>query len=194
VTPPAPRGDETIAFRSQAAWRTWLARHHRTSPGVWIRIARKDAGLRSVTHPEALEVALCYGWIDGIRKSHDATTFLQRFTPRRPRSVWSKINRAKALELIERGAMRPAGLAEVEKARADGRWDAAYDSYRSATVPDELRRAFDAQPKAKAFFETLGSRHRFGVIYRIQTAKKPETRSKRIAEFIRLLARRQPPF
>ncbi len=152
-------------------------------------MARKGSGIASVTHAEALEVALCYGWIDGQRKAEDDTHFLQRFTPRTPRSTWSKINRDKALKLIEEGRMQPAGLAEVDRARADGRWDAAYDAQSVATVPPDLQAAFDANPKAAAFFAKLDSRNRYSVLFRTQGAKKPETRARRIAQFVEMLAK-----
>lgn len=152
-------------------------------------MAKKDSGIASVNHPEALEVALCYGWIDGQRKAEDDKYFLQRFTPRTPRSTWSKINRDKALKLIEEGRMQPAGLAEVDRARSDGRWDAAYDAQSVATVPPDLQAALDANPKAAAFFAKLDSRNRYAVLFRTQGAKKPETRARRIAQFVEMLAK-----
>lgn len=152
-------------------------------------MAKKDSGITSVNHAEALEVALCYGWIDGQRKAEDDKYFLQRFTPRTPRSTWSKINRDKALKLIEEGRMQPAGLAEVDRARADGRWDAAYDAQSVATVPPDLQAALDANPKAAAFFAKLDSRNRYAVLFRTQGAKKPETRARRIAQFVGMLAK-----
>lgn len=152
-------------------------------------MAKKDSGIASVTHAEALEVALCYGWIDGQRKSEDERHFLQRFTPRTARSTWSKINRDKALKLIEEGRMQPAGLAEVERARADGRWEAAYDAQSVATVPPDLQAALDANPKAAAFFAKLDSRNRYAVLFRTQGAKKPETRARRIGRFVEMLAK-----
>jgi uncharacterized protein YdeI (YjbR/CyaY-like superfamily) len=152
-------------------------------------MAKKDSGIASVNHPEALEVALCYGWIDGQRKAQDDKHFLQRFTPRTPRSTWSKINRDKALKLIDEGRMQPAGLAEVDRARADGRWDAAYDAQSVATVPPDLQAALDANPKAAAFFAKLDSRNRYAVLFRTQGAKKPETRARRIAQFVEMLAK-----
>lgn len=178
-----------ILFKSQKSWDVWLARHGESSPGVWLKIAKKSAKLKSVSYPEVLEVALCHGWIDGLRKSYDAESFLQKFTPRRPQSIWSKINRAKALELIEAGRMRPAGLAAIEKAKGDGRWDAAYDSYRTAAPPEDLESALEANPKAKAFFATLNSQNRYAILFRIQTAKKSETRKKRIDDFVAMLAK-----
>jgi len=152
-------------------------------------MAKKASGIASIDHPEALELALCYGWIDGQRKGDGEQHFLQRFTPRTPRSTWSKINRDKALKLIEESRMQPAGLAEVERARADGRWDAAYDAQSIATVPPDLQAALDANSKAAAFFATLDSRNRYSVLFRTQGAKKPETRAKRIAQFVEMLAK-----
>jgi uncharacterized protein YdeI (YjbR/CyaY-like superfamily) len=173
-----------IPFASRDAWDAWLAEHHEDADGVWIKIAKKASGIESVTHPEALEVALCYGWIDGLRDRLDDEYFLQRFTPRRPRSKWSKINCGKATELIEQGRMRPAGLKEVERAKADGRWDAAYDGPRTATVPDDLQAALDADDGARAFFATLNATNRYAILHRIQDAKRPETRARRIAKYV----------
>lgn len=152
-----------------------------------VKIAKKASGIPSVTYAEALEVALCYGWIDGQRNRFDDQWFLQRFTPRRPRSNWSKVNCAKVERLMEEGRMRPPGLAEVERARADGRWAAAYDAPSTATVPDDLQRALDRNPAAAAFFATLNSQNRYAILYRIQDAKKPETRARRIEKFVAML-------
>jgi len=181
--------DTPVECTTVAAWERWLKRHHATAAGVWIRMAKKASGIASIDHPEALEVALCYGWIDGQRKGEDAEHFLQRFTPRTARSTWSKINRDKVLRLIDEGRMQPAGLAEIERARADGRWDAAYDAQSVATVPPDLQAALDANRKAKAFFATLDSRNRYAVLFRTQGAKKPETRARRIAQFVEMLAK-----
>ena len=179
----------TIGFRNRAAWERWLARNHASSRGVWLQIAKKAAGTPSVSYPEALEVALCYGWIDGQRAKLDADSWLQKFTPRRPRSRWSKINRDEAESLIRDGRMAPAGLAEVERARQDGRWDAAYEGQRAATIPRDLQAALDENPKAARFFATLDSRNRYAILYRVQDAKKPETRARRIRQFVEMLAR-----
>ena len=176
-------------FRDGNAWEDWLAKHSDSAPGVWIRMAKKSSGLKSVSLSEALDTALCYGWIDGLRKSLDDETFLQRYTPRGVRSVWSKINRAKALELIDQGRMKPSGLAAIEQAKKNGRWASAYDSYRTATLPAELRKALDRKPRAKAFFEKLSRQNRYAILFRIQTAKKSETRAKRIREFVGMLER-----
>ncbi|MBN8752665.1 MULTISPECIES: YdeI/OmpD-associated family protein [Variovorax] len=172
-----------------ASWARWLERHHGNAAGVWLRIAKKDSGIASIDHPAALEEALCWGWIDGQRKSDDAQYFLQRFTPRTKRSTWSQINRAKVLKLIEEGRMQPAGHAEIERAKADGRWDAAYEGVAAATVPPDLQAALDANKKAAKFFATLDSRNRFAVLFRTQGAKKPETRARRIAQFVEMLAK-----
>ena len=176
----------TLTFASAGAWERWLETNH-DADGVWIKIAKKGSGISSVTYAEAVEAALCFGWIDGQRKGLDETFFLQKFTPRRPRSNWSRINREKAEQLIAFGRMRPTGLAEVERARADGRWDAAYEPQSTAQVPDDLRRELDTRPEAAAFFASLDSRNRYAILYRLQDAKRPETRARRLAEFVALL-------
>lgn len=175
------------AFATPREWESWLARNHRESPGAWLRLARKGSGAASVTYAEALEVALCYGWIDAQKRAESETAWLQRFMPRRPRSIWSKINRARALSLIAGGRMRAAGLDEVERARQDGRWEAAYDSPSAATVPPDFRSALSRNPGAKRFFKTLNSANRYAILWRIQTAKKAETRARRIQSFIGML-------
>ena len=176
-----------IAFASSNAWETWLEKHHATANGLWLKIAKKGSGIDTVSYAEALDVALCYGWIDGQKASFDDHHWLQRFTPRRPRSKWSKVNREKATELIKRGEMKPAGLREVERATQDGRWDAAYDAQSTATVPDDLRREFDKNVVARKFFSTLDSRNRYAILYQIQDAKKPETRARRIEKYVAML-------
>jgi uncharacterized protein YdeI (YjbR/CyaY-like superfamily) len=176
-------------FKDAGAFERWLDRNHDRSPGLWIKVAKRDSRIPSVTHAEALEVALCYGWIDGQRRALDATHFLQRFTPRRSRSMWSKINRDKVAQLTADGRMRPAGLREVERARADGRWDAAYAGQRTATVPEELQRLLDRNKRARAFFDGLDSRNRYAFIWRVQEAKKPETRVRRAEKFVEMLAK-----
>jgi uncharacterized protein YdeI (YjbR/CyaY-like superfamily) len=178
-------------FRDREAWAKWLRTHHASSSGVWLRIARASSGARSITYGEALDVALCYGWIDGQTKPESERTWLKRFVPRSKRSIWSKINRQKALALIKTGRMQPAGLDEVERARRDGRWRAAYDSQSRAVVPKDLRAALDRNSRAKRFFDTLNSKNRYAVLFRIQSAKKAETRAGRIQHFIRMLAARQ---
>ncbi len=178
----------TFPFTSREEWETWLEKHHTTSDGLWLKIAKKGSGIETISYAEALEVALCYGWIDGQKASFDEDYWLQKFTPRRPRSKWSKINRQKATELIERGEMKPAGLREVERARADGRWDAAYDAQSTATVPDDLRGELEKNEVAREFFAALDSRNRYAILYQIQDAKKPETRARRIAKYVAMLS------
>jgi uncharacterized protein YdeI (YjbR/CyaY-like superfamily) len=177
-----------LEFPDQAAWERWLAAEHERSRGVWLKMAKKASGIVTVTHPEALEEALCYGWIDGQRNPHDEVFFLQRFTPRRPRSKWSQINRDKALELIEQGRMKPAGLAQIEAAKQDGRWEAAYAPQSRLEIPEDFQRALDENPAAKEFFATLRGVRRYSFIYRIADAKRPETRARRIREFVAMLA------
>ncbi|HEX7868064.1 MAG TPA: YdeI/OmpD-associated family protein [Variovorax sp.] len=181
--------DTPVECTSAASWARWLKRHHASAAGVWLRIAKKDSGITSIDYPAALEEALCWGWIDGQRKSEDAQYFQQRFTPRTKRSIWSQINRDKVLKLIDEGRMQPAGHAEIERAKADGRWDAAYEGVSAATVPPDLQAALDANKKAAKFFATLDSRNRFAVLFRTQGAKKPETRARRIAQFVEMLAK-----
>jgi uncharacterized protein YdeI (YjbR/CyaY-like superfamily) len=176
-----------LPFASAAEWERWLEANHATSAGVWIRMARKGSGIESVRYPEVLDSALCFGWIDGRREALDDTHFLQRFTPRRARSRWSRINRDKAQRLIAEGRMRPAGLAEVERARADGRWEAAYEGQRTIEVPDDLQRELDARPQAAEFFAQLSSQNRYAILYRLQDAKKPETRARRLQTFVAML-------
>ena len=154
---------------------------------MWIKVAKKASGIESVTTAEALDVALCFGWIDSRREALDEEYFLQRYTPRQPRGRWSRINREKVEQLTAEGRMRASGLAEVDRAKADGRWDAAYDGQRAATVPDDLERELDARPAAKAFFETLNSQNRYAILYRLDDAKKPETRARRLAKFVAML-------
>ena len=179
--------EKPVTFKSASAWESWLEKHHRSSAGVWLRVAKKGSGAPYIDYQELLDAALCYGWIDAQRKSLDQRYFLQRFTPRGAKSIWSKINRQKALDLIETGRMKPAGLAEVERAQADGRWEAAYDSFSKAAPDQQFQRALDASPRAKAFFAALDSRNRYAILFRIQTAKRPETRARRTAEFVRML-------
>jgi uncharacterized protein YdeI (YjbR/CyaY-like superfamily) len=178
-----------LFFATPAKLEAWIDEHGEDSDGIWLKFAKKDSGIESVVYAEAVEIALSYGWIDGQAKRHDDHHYLQRFTPRRPRSKWSKINREKAERLMAEGRMRPAGLREVERAKEDGRWDEAYDSPSTATVPDDFRAALDAEPAAAEFFASLGSTRRYSFLYRITDAKRPETRAKRIAEYVELLAR-----
>jgi uncharacterized protein YdeI (YjbR/CyaY-like superfamily) len=174
---------------NKAAWSAWLGSNYEQSPGVWLVIAKGTSSEPSVTYPEAVESALCHGWIDGQKKTHDKDSWLQKFTRRGKKSIWSKINREKALALIERNEMRPAGLAEVERARQDGRWEAAYDPPSRSTVPEDFQVALDGSPDAKAFWSTLNSANRYAVLFRIQTVKRAETRAKRIEQFVAMLKR-----
>ena len=179
---------EVLPFATPEEWEAWLRAHHETvTAGVWIKFARKGSGIPTVTYRDALQVALRFGWIDGQARSHDESWYLQRFTPRRARSIWSKRNRDFATALIEAGEMEPAGLREVERAKADGRWDAAYDAPSTATVPADLRAALDAAPPAAAFFETLNAQNRYAILYRVQDAKRPETRARRIERYVAML-------
>jgi uncharacterized protein YdeI (YjbR/CyaY-like superfamily) len=180
-----------MAFASQQAWADWLEANHASSRGVWLKLAKKASGVASVTYADAVEAALAWGWIDGQKQAHAAAAWLQKFTPRRPKSLWSKINRDKAEALIAAGKMRPPGLAEVERARQDGRWNSAYDPASRATVPDDLAAALAANPRAAAFFATLNAANRYAVLFRVQTAKKPETRARNIARFVEMLARHE---
>ncbi len=178
-----------LLFAAPAELEAWLEENHDSSQGVWLKIAKKGAPEASVTYSEALELALCFGWIDSQKRAFDGTHFLQRFTPRRPRGRWSKINREKAEALVESGRMRPAGLAEVEAAEADGRWEAAYAGQRAATVPPDLQRELDANPAAAEFFASLDSANRYAILYRLGEAKKPATRERRLRKFVAMLAR-----
>ncbi|HEX5409371.1 MAG TPA: YdeI/OmpD-associated family protein [Gemmatimonadaceae bacterium] len=188
----APAADYPIVlFADRTAFRAWLSAHHASQAGLWLRIAKAASRLQSVTYAEALDLALCFGWIDGQKRRHDAESFLQKFLPRQKRSPWSKRNCEHVERLIAAGEMHPAGLAAVAAAKADGRWERAYDSQGTATVPDDLQAALDEHPEARAFFETLTGANRYAILYRIQTAVKPETRARRIAEFIAMLERKE---
>ena len=178
-----------MLFKNAKAFEAWLKKHHATSDGLWLQIAKKGAEQPSVTYPEAVEIALCWGWIDGQKKGLDDQHFLQRFTPRRARSIWSKINVDKVAALVEAGRMQPAGQAQIDAAKADGRWAKAYDGARTATVPEDLQAALDANPQAKKFFATINASNRYAVTWRVQTAVKPETRARRIAQLVDMLAR-----
>jgi uncharacterized protein YdeI (YjbR/CyaY-like superfamily) len=176
------------AFRTAAAWEKWLAAH-RDDRGAWLKIAKKDAGIAMVTYAQALDVALCHGWIDGQKRGCDDACFLQRFTPRRPKSLWSKINIGHVERLAAAGRMQAAGLREVEAAKADGRWEAAYAGAAEMTVPEELDAALADNRKARAFFDTLDKTNRYAVCWRVRTAKKPETRAARVEKLVAMLAR-----
>ncbi len=177
-----------ISFESGAAWESWLLAEHASSSGVWLKIAKKGAGATTVSYPEALAGALCFGWIDGQKGRLDDDYWLQRFTPRKPGSRWSKVNTEKAAKLIEAGRMRPAGLAEVERAKADGRWAAAYESQSTITVPADLAAELAADDSARGFFETLDSVNRYAILYRITSAQRPDTRARRLAKYVAMLA------
>ncbi len=173
-----------IPFATKQAWEEWLELNHRSSAGLWLKIAKKNANTPSITYAEALDVAICYGWIDGQKAAYDEQFWLQRFTPRRPRSKWSKRNKEKAHLFISQGLMKPAGLEEVNAAQADGRWDAAYDSQTNATIPEDLQKKLDENPEAKDLFNGLSSKQRYSILYHIQDAKRPETRAARIEKYI----------
>lgn len=177
------------SFADAAAWVAWLATEPRSSAGIWLKLAKQSAAIASVSKAEAIDAALCHGWIDGQLNPFDDDFWLIRFTPRKPRSKWSANNRKRAEELAVAGRLAPAGLAEVEAARADGRWEAAYASQGKAEVPDDLAVALDAEPEARAFFDTLTGANRYAILYRIHDAKKPETRAARIAKFVAMCAR-----
>jgi uncharacterized protein YdeI (YjbR/CyaY-like superfamily) len=188
--PMRPTSDLPILhFASPAELEAWLKGNGASSAGIWLKIAKKGSGIESVTYAEALELALCFGWIDSQKLGFDESYFLQRFTPRRPRGKWSRINREKAEALIAAGTMRVAGMAEVEAAKADGRWEAAYAGQRTAEVPADLRRELDRSKAAREFFAGLDSANRYAIIYRLEDAKKPETRERRLRRFVAMLER-----
>jgi uncharacterized protein YdeI (YjbR/CyaY-like superfamily) len=176
-----------VAMADQPRWRKWLERNHDTAPGVWLKLAKKGTGKRTISHSEALEEALCFGWIDGQARRFDESFYLIRFTPRRPRSVWSELNCEKAEQLIAQGRMAPAGLAQVEAARADGRWERAYAPQSRATVPEDFARALEENPKARQFFETLTGSTRYAFLYRLHHVREPQKRAKRIADYVDIL-------
>jgi len=178
-------------FKSKRDWSAWLQKNHRKSAGLWLRVAKKGSESRSVSYKEALEVALCYGWIDGQKRGESEHFWRQKFVPRSSRSIWSRINREKALALIACGEMNAAGLEAIENAKMNGRWDAAYDSPSRATVPADFQVALDASPQARAFFDTLDRANRYALLWRIQTVKKADTRARKIEQFIRMLERRE---
>ena len=182
---------QILPFASGEAWKDWLAEHHEDSDGLWLKIAKKGSGIETVSYAEALDAALCYGWIDGQKNKFDDVYWLQKFTPRRPRSRWSKVNREKATGLIESGEMKPSGLRDIERARADGRWDAAYEAQSTATVPEDLLWALEGNEAAREFFAGLDKANRYAILYQIQDAKKPETRARRIEKYVTMLAEGQ---
>ena len=178
-----------LAFASKKKWAAWLAKQHNKSSGVWLKLAKKGSDIPSVTYDEALDVALCYGWIDGQKKGFDDKYWLQKFTPRGPRSIWSKINTKKAEKLIKSGEMKPSGLKAIEAAKQDGRWDAAYESQRNISVPDDFQAELDKHPKAKSLFVSLNSANRYAILFRIHHAKRAETRARHIRQFVEMLER-----
>ena len=186
--PPAPKAELPVkAYASAAAFERWLETHHARSSGIWLQLMKKTSGRPGVSYAEALDLALAYGWIDGQTKTHDAESWLRKFVPRGPRSIWSKINRDKALLLIAEKRMQPAGLVQVERAKADGRWDAAYDSARKAQPSPEFAAALAASPRAAAFFAELSGANRYAVLFREKAPKKAETRARKIRELIAML-------
>jgi uncharacterized protein YdeI (YjbR/CyaY-like superfamily) len=179
----------TLSFTDADAFGDWLADNHGSSPGVWLKLAKKGSGVASVSYAEAVEVALTWGWIDGQKQPHDARHWLQKFTPRGARSLWSKINRDKATALIAARKMMAPGLAEIERAKRDGRWDAAYDSTKSSTMPADLQAALDGNARARRAWATIDPANRYAILWRVQTAKKAETRARRIVELVAMLGR-----
>lgn len=182
-------GRPILAFATLAEWEAWLDAEHAGSDGVWIKFAKKGSGVPTVTYAEAVESALCYGWIDSLVNALDERFYLQKFTPRRARSKWSQVNRKKVEELTKKGRMKPAGLEQVELAKADGRWEAAYAPPASVEVPEDLKKALDARPKAAEFFATLNKSNRYAIVYQVEDAKKPETRVRRIEQFVAMMER-----
>jgi len=192
MAPVIPNPKKIKAFRSEAAFEAWLRAHHARETEVWLRIYKKAAGTPTVTHVRALDVALCWGWIDGIRKSFDDVSFLQRFTPRRARSMWSQVNREHVRRLTAAARMQPPGQQQIDAARADGRWDAAYAPIRAASaasMPDDLRAAIDANPRARRTFDTLGRMNLFALVFRTNNMKTPDGRARKIASLVAMLAR-----
>jgi uncharacterized protein YdeI (YjbR/CyaY-like superfamily) len=181
--------NEILSFRTSAEFRKWLAANHRRSDGIWLRIFKKNSGEPTVTYAEALDEALCHGWIDGLKQSHDEVSWRQRFTPRRPKSGWSKINTRHAQRLIKADRMKAAGQAQIDAAKKDGRWTAAYDSPSNATLPEDFLAALRKNKKAYSFFESLNKANRYAIAYRLQTAKKPETKQRRMEMILAMLAR-----
>ena len=183
-----------MAFATEAKFRAWLDKNHAKTSEIWVKFAKKGSGIKTVNYQDAVEVALCYGWIDGLMRKLDDDYYIQRFTPRRPKSKWSKINRAKVEQLIKAGKMKPAGFAEIERAKADGRWDAAYDSPSTMEVPDDLQRELHKNPRARKFFETLNKSTRYAVLYQIHDAKRVETRARRISKFVEMFNEGKKPY
>jgi uncharacterized protein YdeI (YjbR/CyaY-like superfamily) len=181
--------EQILSFASSSRWEGWLEKHHARSDGMWLRIFKKDSGKRTVSYAEALDAALCYGWIDGQKKSHDAVSWIQKFTPRRPKSSWSRTNTEHVARLHKSGKMKPAGLVAVEAAKRDGRWHTAYDSPSKAVIPADFIKALGKNRKATAFFETLNKTNLYSIVWRLQTARKPETRERRMTAILEMLAK-----
>lgn len=179
--------EDVLACRTAVQWRSWLVRNHENQGGIWLQIFKKASGVATVTYAQALDEALCFGWIDGQKKRYDDQSFLQKFTPRRPRSVWSKRNREHVARLTKEKRMTPTGLKEVEAAKADGRWEAAYDSSKNMAVPDDLLKVLAKHKKSALFFESLNKANRYAILWRLQTAKTPETRKKRMDLILEML-------
>ncbi len=182
---------EVHVFASAGEWHAWLKKHHAKNTGVWLRIGKKNSAFVTISYDEAVETALCHGWIDAIRKSYDAVSFVQRFTPRKPRSIWSQVNRDRVLGLIKAGAMMPAGLAAVEIAKSNGEWDRAYSPGSTITEPKDLLAALRRSPRAKAFYKTLTAQNRYAILHRLEKTAKPETRAKRLLQFVEMLERKE---
>jgi uncharacterized protein YdeI (YjbR/CyaY-like superfamily) len=182
---------EVHLFATAGALHIWLRKNHTKSTGIWLRIGKKNSGLLTVSYDEAVVTALCHGWIDAIRKSYDQVSFVQRLTPRKPRSIWSQVNRERVIALIEAGAMLPAGLAAVDVAKANGEWDRAYSPASTITEPKDLLAALRKSPRAKAFYKTLTAQNRYAILHRLEKSAKPETRAKRLAQFVEMLERRE---
>lgn len=188
MSPETHNGQPVLELATPQAWEQWLERHHDAQTGVWLKFAKKGTGITTIVYAQALQVALCFGWIDGQVNRYDETYYLQRFTPRGKRSKWSQINVEHATRLIDEGRMRPSGMAAVQAAQADGRWEDAYASPSRATVPEDFQQALDAHPAAKAFFATLRGNERYAFLYRLHNTKRPENRAKRIADYIERLS------
>jgi uncharacterized protein YdeI (YjbR/CyaY-like superfamily) len=180
-----------LVFKSRRAWEAWIAKHYDSSQGVWLRLAKGFVTLKSLSYREALEIALCYGWIDGQKRAYDEESWLQRFSPRGPRSIWSKINRSRAEELVREGRMQQPGLAAIERAKQNGQWERAYDSQRTAAPAKDFEEILNRRPRAKAFYESLDSHNRYAILFRIHNVKKAETRQRHIEKFIGMLERHE---
>ena len=186
-----PDGKPIRSFRDRGSWEAWLEKNHASSSGLWLRLSKKSSTVKLVSYGDALHVALCYGWIDGQSKGGDESHTLQKFTPRTKRSIWSKRNRERVLALIDSGEMKPAGLMEIERAKQDGRWAAAYDSPSTMKVPRDFQAALNKKARAKTFFEKLDGRNRYAILFQLQTAKRSDTRARRIEQFVAMLARHE---